>query len=275
MTVRRALARAKINLALHVLGRRDDGYHEIDSIVAFADFGDELSVSQAAQSGLTVTGPFAGDVPQGADNIVLKSLGLAADFGFLAPTVAIQLDKQLPVASGMGGGSSDAAAVLQLLFPQVPTDVLRKSALRLGADLPVCIHNRLCRMRGVGETISDLGNLGPFHALLVNPRVPVATADVFRALGLKSGKSHRSGIADEANPLHWRNDLTEAAIAVTPEIAGVLAAIGKMPRIKFARMSGSGATCFGIFGTREDAQSAAELLASRHPDWWMRATTLS
>jgi 4-diphosphocytidyl-2-C-methyl-D-erythritol kinase len=269
-----ALARAKINLALHVLGRREDGYHELDSIVAFADVGDEISVETAGKTSIEVTGPFAHSVPRDGTNLALRALALATDLGVAPRAVKVTLEKTLPVASGMGGGSADAAAVLKFVFPDVEPAKLAAAALRLGADIPVCLHGAMCRMRGAGERIAPLPASKPLYAVLANPGVAAATADVFRSLGLKPGQRFRDPIASVDDPRSWRNDLSDAAIAVAPEIAGVLDELAKAPEASVVRMSGSGATCFALFETRAAAEMAAAWLSKRQPRWWVRAAAL-
>lgn len=260
-------APAKINLALHVTGQRADGYHLLDSLVAFADFGDHVSVEAAEGLSLSVTGPFAGAVPAGADNLVLRA---AALFGTDAGA-RITLDKHLPPASGIGGGSSDAAAALRVLARLWARPV--PDALRLGADIPVCLAARAARMQGVGEVLTPV-TLPVMQAVLVNPGVEVATPSVFRALQRKDNAP--MGDVPGAGLVDWlatcRNDLEAPAIAVEPVIAEVLAQIRAQPGCLLARMSGSGATCFGIFDTAEQAKAAAR---AQRPDWWARAVQLS
>jgi 4-diphosphocytidyl-2-C-methyl-D-erythritol kinase len=269
-----ALARAKINLALHVLGRRDDGYHELDSIVAFADVGDVVTLAPADETAIEVTGPFADAVPRDETNLALRALALFGEIGHAPRPTKVTLEKNVPVASGMGGGSADAAAVLRLAFPDVEPARLARLALKLGADVPVCLHGGLCRMRGIGEQIAPLSLSGPFHAVLANPGIAASTADVFRSLGLKPGERLNDPIALEDDPCSWRNDLTDAAIAVIPEISGVLDELAKAPNAEVVRMSGSGATCFALFQSRARAEAAAAWLAGRQPHWWVRAATL-
>ncbi|MFN0194259.1 MAG: 4-(cytidine 5'-diphospho)-2-C-methyl-D-erythritol kinase [Aestuariivirga sp.] len=269
-----ALARAKINLALHVLGRRDDGYHELDSIVAFANVGDVVSLEPAAGNVIEVTGPFARFVPRDESNLALRALALASDLGKVPRPMKVTLEKNLPVASGMGGGSADAAAVLKLAFPDADPVKLAAAALRLGADIPACLHGAMCRMRGVGEQIAPLPAAKPLHAVLANPGVAASTADVFKSLGLKPGQRFGDPIASEDDPHSWRNDLSDAAIAVAPEIADVLDELSNVREAGTVRMSGSGATCFALFETSAAAETAAERIANRQPQWWVRAAML-
>jgi 4-diphosphocytidyl-2-C-methyl-D-erythritol kinase len=269
-------APAKINLALHVLGRRADGYHEIDSMVAFAAVGDKLTLELAAQTVLSVNGAFAAAVPTTPDNLVLKAYAALNAVQTLQP-VSFHLTKTLPVASGIGGGSADAAAALRGLIRmqniKLDTGTLQKVALSLGADVPVCLHGKACRMRGVGEQISDLESATPHAILLVNPKQACSTTDVFRSMGLKPGD--RAG--SELNPLHpsqWRNDMTEAACQVLPVIRDVLHALGQMPECRAVRMSGSGATCFATFDAVEHAKAAREMMQATYPQWWSAAARL-
>jgi 4-diphosphocytidyl-2-C-methyl-D-erythritol kinase len=273
----REFAPAKINLALHVLGRRADGYHELDSVVAFASVGDELALSHADKTTLTVSGPFAVDVPTGPENLVLKAhAALASEFQ--VPPVAMHLTKNLPVASGIGGGSSDAAAALRGILKLTNQDVdfpsLQEISLSLGADVPVCLRARACRMQGVGEVITGLDRLPTTAALLVNPSKSCGTADVFRKIGLKAGDSFGTGL-DASTPEHWRNDMTAAAISVLPEIGMVLDALRALAPYATVRMSGSGATCFALFESVEEASAAGAALTAKHHGWWIAPVTLT
>jgi 4-diphosphocytidyl-2-C-methyl-D-erythritol kinase len=270
-------AAAKINLALHVLGRRADGYHELDSVVAFASVGDVLELKVAPETTLIVNGPFAGDVPINADNLVLRShAALAAHMN--VPAVAMRLTKNLPVASGIGGGSADAAAalrgVLRLADVKLDTDVLNGIALKLGADVPVCLHGKACRMQGIGDVITPLNTLPAAHLVLVNPLQACGTADVFRTMGLKAGDVLGQPLNIEI-PSSWRNDMAAAACRVLPVISDVLAALQQLPERVAVRMSGSGATCFAMFETQHSAAQAALTLKRHHADWWVVAAQLT
>lgn len=243
-------ARAKINLALHVLGRRDDGYHELDSIVAFADVGDVLTFSAARDFTITADGPFAAGLPPADDNIIAKAWkmmqGLLPDL----PPVAVHLTKNLPVASGIGGGSANAAAAIRAALRISGIEgydgAVMAAALSLGADVPVCLIGRACRMQGMGERITPIDNFMPLHAMLVNPMIEVPTPAVFRQLGLAKGQSFGTPIGDVAAADAWRNDLTEAASAVAPEIGKVLETLAALPGVVKVFMSGSGATCVAV-----------------------------
>lgn len=275
MTIRE-FAPAKINLALHVLGRRADGYHELDSVVAFASVGDDLELLLAAETTLRVDGPFAADVPVTSDNLVLKAhAALSAEFQ--VPPIAMRLTKNLPVASGIGGGSADAAAalrgILKLSGIQSDAETLQRIALSLGADVPVCLHGKACRMQGVGEVITDLEHLPAKAVLLANPRKACGTADVFRTMGLKAGESLGTAL-DVKAPSAWRNDMTVAAVHVLPEIAAVLSELQNAAPDQTVRMSGSGATCFALFEDYRDAEAAGRLLAQSHPQWWIKPARL-
>lgn len=273
----REFAPAKINLALHVLGRRADGYHEINSVVAFADVGDALELRLAAQTGLTVVGPFAAEVPVNSHNLVLKAHAAISTL-VAVPAIEMKLTKNLPVASGIGGGSADAAAALRgiarLAELQINAETMQRLALTLGADVPVCMHGEACRMQGVGEIITPVQHLPAMAIVLANPLVACGTAEVFRAIGLKAGDSFRSEL-DIAATSAWRNDMTEAAQRVLPAISQVLSALETLPNAQAVRMSGSGATCFALFHEFEQAQSAAMRLAALHPDWWVAPGRLS
>jgi len=265
-------ALAKINLALHVLGRRPDGYHELDSIVAFADVGDRLIFAEADDWQLEIKGPFAEGL-SARDNLVLKA---ARAWPGLTQRYRITLEKNLPIASGMGGGSADAAACLRALATLaggVDEDRLHAIATGLGADVPVCLSGKACRMRGVGDRLEPM-ELEPLPAVLVNPRQGVATADVFAKLALKPGATGFAGIAAAADLASCRNDLMAPALIVAPVIGEVIEALRAAPGLHFARMSGSGATCFGIFRSPATARTAADTIRSRHPGWWVAPTTI-
>ncbi len=266
---------AKVNLSLHVLGRRADGYHELDSIVGFADIADRLTLTQADENRLQVTGPFASQVPLGEDNIVWKTWHIINEFQAI-PKVTLQLEKNLPVASGIGGGSADAAAMLRGLLrlgkTQLSDEKIKALAMSLGADVPVCYYSTSCQMLGIGETIRTLNINLPRAILLVNPGRPCETAAVFKAMGLAPGKAHAEA-ASLSDPGKWRNDMTTAAIAVQPVIADVLNAL-QQTNLQSIRMSGSGATCFGLADSMTEAEAAAHLVQEQNPRWWVKAARL-
>jgi 4-diphosphocytidyl-2-C-methyl-D-erythritol kinase len=274
-------APAKVNLYLHVTGRRDDGYHLLDSLVVFAGAGDSLSGTPADTLSLELRGPFAAGLATEQDNLVLRAArSLAAATG-VAGGATLTLDKHLPVASGIGGGSADAAAALRLLSRlwQLPsTDLLFGLAAQLGADVPVCLAGQPARMGGIGERLEQAPALPAGGLLLVNPGVAVATADVFRARQggwspqavLPLGWSSMSAMAADLGEL--RNDLQPAAIHLQPLIGAVLATLEATPGCLLARMSGSGASCFGLYADAEAACRAAEALPD--PDWWRWAGPL-
>lgn len=272
-----ARAPAKINLWLHVTGRRPDGYRELDSLVAFADIGDRLTAAPAAGLSLSVTGPFADALADGTDNLVLKAARALAEHCGVPPNAALHLEKTLPVAAGIGGGSADAAAALRLCArlwqADIGADGLARLALGLGADVPACLAGRTVRMRGIGERLAPLDPApAAVPAVLVNPGVPVSTGRVFDALAesFSPPARDRGGeLAARAAPN--RNDLEAPAIALAPEIAQVLAALRAAPGLRLARMSGSGATCFGLFGGEAEAAAAARAIAAAHPSWWVAA----
>ncbi|RAP42399.1 4-(cytidine 5'-diphospho)-2-C-methyl-D-erythritol kinase [Rhodovulum viride] len=273
MTVE-AFAPAKINLTLHVTGQREDGYHLLDSLVVFADIGDRLTLERAEDLSLSVSGPRAGGVPVDGRNLVLKA---AALFG-PGPGAAIRLDKRLPAAAGIGGGSSDAAAALRGLAALWGRDLPGPEAvLSLGADVPVCLAPGPVRMRGVGEEILPAPALPDFGLMLVNPGVEVPTPAVFKGLVRKDNAPMPDlpNWTSAAVLAEWlagqRNDLEPPARAEAPVIGEVLAAIAASPGCLLARMSGSGATCFGIYPDRAAAEHAAILLRESRPGWWVEA----
>jgi 4-diphosphocytidyl-2-C-methyl-D-erythritol kinase len=275
-------AHAKINLALHVIGRRADGYHELDSIVAFAEVADLLTIAPADGVSLNITGPFAGDLPRDGTNTVLSAWRLLDDFcrqrsAALAPA-KFSLEKNLPVASGIGGGSADAAAALRGLIRLFEISIseqdLSELALQLGADVPVCLLQKPSRMRGVGEIIEPVALQLPEGIVLANPRIPASTSRVFENLSLQCGQSFGAAIGNVYDIESWRNDLTAPAVALVPDITEVFGSLIFQPDIICSRMSGSGATCFGLFESLENAQIAADAIAEKHPNWWVVATTL-
>jgi 4-diphosphocytidyl-2-C-methyl-D-erythritol kinase len=275
-------APAKVNLTLHVLGRRADGYHEIESLVGFADVGDALTFSSGGALALAVggpTGPAAGDV---ADNLVLKAARALAERVADLKLGRFSLSKRLPVAAGLGGGSSDAAAALRLLASAngIARDDprLMQAAVATGADVPVCLDPRTRRMGGIGEILSDPLDLPRLPAILVNPGVAVSTRDVFAALRLppiapaaQAGRPAGTLLDEIAN---GRNDLEAPAIELEPAIAELLAVLGRLPGCRLARMSGSGATCFGLFESTRAATAAGRTLRVGYPGWWVRATVI-
>lgn len=270
-------APAKVNLALHVTGRRDDGYHLLDSLVVFAGTGDLVSVAPAAQFSLSVCGPRAAGVPDGPENLVLRAAALLAAPGDGA---AITLEKHLPAASGIGGGSSDAAAAIRALSRLWSRDLPQASALAaLGADVPVCLVPKAQRMQGIGEDVTPVAAMPGVALLLVNPGVSVATPAIFRALEQRDGTplpAQIPGFTDAAalaDFLHaQRNDLEPAAIRIAPVIGSVIAALAATRGCLIARMSGSGATCFGLYRDLAAAQSAAQVIARQRPGWWISAS---
>ncbi len=274
-------ANAKINVALHVLGRRTDGYHQLDSVVAFADLGDELRIKVSDTLELHCIGPFAAQVPHGDDNIVIKAWHVINDLlrprDIALPKVTVELTKNLPVSSGIGGGSADAAAMIRALLKNINHTLnayeVKSLALTLGADVPVCFYQKPCRMQGIGETISPLEIELPRAIVLINPLLPCVTAEVFESLGLKNGQVFGEEIALE-NPPSWRNDLAEAAFKVQPKIIKVLAALRQEPCFSATRMSGSGATCFGLTSSMAAASAAVARLSVKNPNWWIKSAEI-
>jgi 4-diphosphocytidyl-2-C-methyl-D-erythritol kinase len=288
-TARAEPAPAKVNLTLHVVGRRADGYHDIESLVVFAREGDALSFAPGGALGLEVEGPTAAHSGDLADNLVLKAARALAERVDGLRVGHFVLSKRLPVAAGLGGGSADAAAALRLLARanHLPLDDprLKEAARVTGADIPVCLDPRPRWMRGVGEMLSEPVDLPRLPAVLVNPRVAVPTKNVFAALDLKAGQS--LGTASQLQPLaaqpraallaalaQRRNDLEAPAVSLQPVIAEVLSSLRALAGCDLARMSGSGATCFGLFATSRAATAGAQALRAQHPAWWIRATVL-
>jgi 4-diphosphocytidyl-2-C-methyl-D-erythritol kinase len=286
--------RAKVNLSLRVVGRRADGYHDLESVVAFADCADRLTLEPGGELKLVTTGPLAAACGEASDNLVFKAAKLLADAVPDLKLGAFALDKVLPVAAGIGGGSADAAAALRLLARlnnlSLDDPRLREVALATGADVPVCLLSRACDMTGVGEQLLPLA-LPSMPCVMVNPRVPVATKDVFKALGLRNGEllvgatsvlgapawpEEGASIAEWIDVLETvANDLEVPAMRIEPVIGDVLSALRDSTGIKLARMSGSGATCFAIYGAPADAHAAAGKIRHDQPGWWVHAGTLS
>jgi len=281
-------APAKINLTLRVLGRRPDGYHDLESLVVFADFGDRLSFVRGGELTLTVRGPNAMQAGEGADNLVLKAATALAAFEPAVELGAFDLDKALPVAAGIGGGSADAAAALRLLAKAnglAPAHSAMFAAARsTGADVPVCLDPRPRIMRGIGEVLSPPLSLPALPAVLANPRVALATKAVFARwtaaatppVGLDlAALAELKDRDDLLQLLHTQaNDLEAPAIAQAPVIADVLAAVRALAGCRLARMSGSGATCFALFASAAAAQAAAKVLNAEYPHWWVQACVL-
>jgi 4-diphosphocytidyl-2-C-methyl-D-erythritol kinase len=285
-------APAKVNLTLHVLGRRADGYHEIESLVAFAGVGDALSFTPGRALALTVGGPTAAAAGDTADNLVLKAARALAEQVEGLQLGRFALSKRLPVAAGLGGGSADAAAALRMLARSsrlAPDDPrLLQAARATGADVPVCLDPRPRLMRGIGDILSEPLDLPKLAAVLVNPGVAVPTREVFAALKLPAGSVAASppgsatslgatslvatNLADAI--ANGRNDLELPAIELQPVIADVLAVLRKLPGCRLSRMSGSGATCFGLFDSTAAATAAARTLRIGYPAWWVRPTVL-
>ncbi len=277
-------ARAKLNLDLLVTGRRADGYHELDSLVVFLPLADRLIFKPAPGLSLEVAGPFAGGLGSPEDNLVMRAARALAAAAGIEPAVAIRLEKLLPVASGIGGGSADAAATLRglarLFGLDGPADQLRELGLGLGADVPVCLWGRPARLRGIGERLDPVRGLPDLPLVLVNPGIGLGTAEVFRALD-----PERRAVARSPFPPHpsltrfavWllesRNELEPAALGLAPVIGDVLERLRTEPDCLVGRMSGSGATCFGLFTDAESAAAAAARIARDEPGWWCRAAT--
>jgi 4-diphosphocytidyl-2-C-methyl-D-erythritol kinase len=286
--------RAKVNLTLRVIGRRVDGYHELESVVAFADCADRLDLTPGPQLLLETTGPLAQACGEAADNLVLKAARLLGERVTGLTAGRFVLHKVLPVAAGIGGGSADAAAALRLLAKanvlSLDDSRLMEVARLTGADVPVCVASRACVMTGVGEALLPLA-LPQLPTVLVNPGVPVATREVFGALGLRSGEL-LVGASDVLQATAWpeqggsleewvealsagTNDLEAPAARIQPVIGKVISALSATNGAWLARMSGSGATCFAIYENTAEAQRAAQKIKLDHPQWWVHAGVLS
>ena len=275
-------APAKVNLYLHVTGRRADGYHLLDSLFVFTQDGDKISVQTAPELSLTITGPYASLLSAGEDNIVLKAARALAAVCHIEPKAKIILEKNLPVASGIGGGSADAAAVLKALVRlwnvKISSEKLHETALHLGADVPSCLESKAVQVSGIGDVLMPAPKLPNFFILLVNSNNPVPTPAVFKT---------RAPIFSQARPLteeitdfdsfvralsDRHNDLCAAACQIEPTIEQVLRVLKENVYCRLAGMSGSGGTCFGLFLREEEISSAYEEIRSKHPDWWVLKT---
>ncbi len=284
----RELAPAKINLFLHIVGRRADGMHLLDSLVVFAKLGDIVTVRPGKSLSLTRDGPMADDLPPVEEDLVFRAANLLAELAPEPAGAAIHVEKNLPVAAGIGGGTADAAAAIRALVRlwclDLPADRLTGFVEELGADFPVCLESQPSRVGGIGEQISSPGQLAPLHAVLINPRVAISTAEVFAGVAaISSGQAAESAVGEKwaAEPRELalqlaacRNDLADAAISLCPAIGDVLTALTGRPDCLLSRMSGSGTTCFGLFATSAEAEAAAVTLQHENPDWWIVATPL-
>ena len=260
-------APAKLNLALHVRARRADGYHELETLFAFVEFGDEVKVAAAEADSFTVTGPFAVGLAGEGDNLVTRAAARFAE-RFGGGAHAITLDKHLPVASGIGGGSADAAATLRALgrLHGVAVEAMFEIAAELGSDVPACLLGRSAIGRSRGERLEPVSGMPGTPVLLVNPGVAVSTAEVFRRWdGVDRGPLG-------ATPLAGRNDLEAPAREIAPSIGEVLALLAAQPGVTLARMSGSGATCFALFESDAACEAAARAM---RPAWWAQPTRLT
>ena len=279
-------APAKINLALHVTGQREDGYHLLDSLVTFTERGDLLTARLADTDDFTLSGPFSKGLETDGGNLVIRARDLLRDAvqaaGGDTPPVALHLEKNLPVASGIGGGSADAAAALRALMrvwnATLPDATLATLALRLGADVPMCLAGRPAIARGVGEDLTPVTTLPSLNLLLVNPLKPVSTPETFRRLARRDNPPMEPlpssfALTDWIDFLAGqRNDLEPAARQIVPEI-GFITTLMNLTGARLARMSGSGATCFGLYETREAARAAERNLRSAQPGWFVQAMT--
>jgi 4-diphosphocytidyl-2-C-methyl-D-erythritol kinase len=286
-------APAKINLFLHIVGRRSDGYHRLESLVGFTDIGDELSAERAPKLSLLVQGPFAQALNATSSddtNLVMRAARSLQARSSVAPGARLVLDKQLPVASGIGGGSSDAAAALHLLNALwglgLDEAALAELGLALGSDVPVCLRARPAFVSGVGEAVENCASLPELSLVLVNPGLGLPTPEVYRAFAATDALTRLPARAFPKGPWtdEWtlietlkgtRNDLEAPAIALCPAVADVLKALGAQDGCALARMSGSGATCFGVFAGRAAAERAARAIAQAEPAWWVRPARLS
>lgn len=277
------IAPAKVNLCLHITGKRDDGFHLLESLTVFTDFGDRLDLREAKQIQLEITGPYAQFLKHDpVDNLVVRAAKLLREELGIEQGAHITLDKQIPIGAGLGGGSADAAATLRALpdlwKQKVSQDTLLKIAQRLGSDVPACLISQPVWMRGAGELLEYVSLPIKGALLLVNPNIALSTVDVYKAYRppfSPSASSLRN--PKDINALtNWlsthHNALAQPAQQLAPDIGKVLALIRAQEGCLLSRMSGSGATCFGIFSSNKQADAAAAAIQSQQPDWWLRAT---
>jgi len=261
-------APVKLNLSLHVVGRRPDGYHLLDSLVVFADLADTVTLRPEGTFGLRIDGPFAAATPTSCENLVLRAAESLGDrFGRASPGT-FHLTKRLPVEAGVGGGSADAAATLRLLCRHWSLDLddpqILEIALSLGADVPVCLRPRRCHMSGIGEVVNPVAPEASWPVVLVNPGVALSTAEVFQQFARMASGTERAAV----------NDLLAPAIALAPQIGDVLRELSATKGCRTAAMSGSGPTCFALYDDPAAASAAASALSETHPAWWVAATRL-
>jgi 4-diphosphocytidyl-2-C-methyl-D-erythritol kinase len=279
MVLRKTIAPAKINLTLHVTGQREDGYHLLDSLVAFADAGDQISAKSANDMTLSVTGPFAEGVPTDDSNLIMRAAHTLRRVRGVIQGAQISVEKHLPHAAGIGGGSADAAATLKILADLWQVDPLDPDApevLGLGADVPVCMKGPApTRMSGIGEALEGITHLPDCAVVLVNPKVAVPTHAVFAGLASKSNPTMEAlpEKLDFDGFASWlarqRNDLQDPAIAVAPAIKTAIERLNRIPAVAYAGMSGSGATCFGLVRNMADARHAARVVQVAEMGWWV------
>lgn len=278
-------APAKVNLALHVTGQTPDGYHTLDSLVAFADFGDVVTVRTSDADRLGLEGPFAGDLGAPADNLITRARDLLRSASIITADIpapcSVSLTKRLPIASGIGGGSTDAAATLRALNRlwglRLTGAEMEQLSAALGADLPMCVAARAAEIAGIGEKIKPIDNFPTLSAVLVNPLTEVSTPAVFKGLASKTNAAMPALPAERTVPaivgylIGCRNDLEAPALALEPAIGDVLEALRTDGNCLMARMSGSGATCFALFANDAHAEEAGRELARARPSWWVRS----
>ena len=281
-------ARAKLNLSLHIVGRRDDGYHELESLVAFGSLADHLALEPGRTESLMVQGPFAHTAGQDQDNLVLKAVRQLRQFKPALRSGSLTLTKYLPAQAGLGGGSADAAATLRLLarlngFSLDDPDILAAARL-IGADVPVCLHSKPVMMHGIGDRLGAPLALPKLYAVLVKPPIGMATPEVFRQLGFEKGQRSKRLPHPEMSTVTTDgiipflkllgNDLQGAACALAPVIGECVSALSRQQGYQLARMSGSGSAVFGLFDTAIHAKKAASRLTRMHDTWWVKPTVI-
>ena len=282
------LAAAKINLDLRITGRRDDGYHYLDSIVVFTDIGDEVFAEKSDELSLEISGPFASELKTKDDNLILKAAKTLCREANVEPTIKFRLIKNLPLSSGIGGGSSDAAATMKLVQDilnfEIDEKKLNELALEIGADVPVCLKSKATHMCGIGDELNDIKLASDIHILLVNPGISVSTPEIFKQYAL-SNVPFDEKRPPFINQIHLplmidilkssRNSLQHVACNIKNEISDVLIALGNTDGVLLSRMSGSGATCYSLYESFDQCAVAAKKISELNKKWWVKEAIIS
>jgi len=278
----REIAPAKVNLFLHVIDKRSDGYHLLESLISFSNYGDVLTVEKADKFGLNIIGPFSNMIQADQDNLITRATQIYLGDNKPLPPLQVTLEKNIPIGAGLGGGSSDAAAMIKILqklkIPMREDQTIDEILLSLGADVPVCYHGKSCFMEGIGEKITPLSLSEKIPAILIHPNISCATPTIFSQIMSPYTPSIDQELLhyDALSFLHkQQNDLSAAAIKIVPDIQNILENLNEQSGCFLARMSGSGSACFGLFDTKDLAEQAALKIKEQHPQWWVQPITLN